>query len=96
MLRLPTPFPRPPRRSSSPARKWLPEKKDWEAERKFWQRVCDDCKIILTPGHDCHAAEPGHFRLCFAWMPPVALKEAVQRLRKRVLEDEEEGECVIQ
>ncbi|EFN53200.1 hypothetical protein CHLNCDRAFT_137035 [Chlorella variabilis] len=77
-------------------RKWLPEKKDWEAERKFWQRVCDDCKIILTPGHDCHAAEPGHFRLCFAWMPPVALKEAVQRLRKRVLEDEEEGECVIQ
>jgi 1-aminocyclopropane-1-carboxylate synthase len=58
--------------------------------------VCDDCHIILTPGHDCHAAQPGFFRLCFAWMPPAALKEAVRRLRNRVLEKDEGSDCVVQ
>lgn len=77
-------------------RKWLPEPKTWESERKFWQLVCDDCHIILTPGHDCHAAQPGFFRLCFAWMPPAALKEAVRRLRNRVLEKDEGSDCVVQ
>lgn len=38
-------------------------------------------QVILTPGKDCHAAEPGFFRLCFAWMPPKALPEAVRRIR---------------
>ncbi|KAL4458929.1 hypothetical protein ABPG75_013794 [Micractinium tetrahymenae] len=64
-------------------RRWLPEP-TWEAELAFWQRICNEAKIILTPGKDFHAAEPGFFRLCFAWMPPEALPEAVHRL-KRVL-----------
>jgi len=38
-------------------------------------------QVILTPGKDCHAAEPGFFRLCFAWMPPKALPEAVRRIK---------------
>ncbi|KAI7841266.1 hypothetical protein COHA_005039 [Chlorella ohadii] len=61
-------------------RRWLPEP-TWEAEEEFWRNVCDRCKVILTPGKDCHAAEPGFFRLCFAWMPPKALPEAVRRIK---------------
>ena len=61
-------------------RRWLAEP-TWEAELAFWQRVCDNCKVILTPGFDCHAAEPGFFRLCFAWMPLEALSEAIGRLK---------------
>lgn len=41
----------------------------------------DRCRVILTPGKDCHAAEPGFFRLCFAWMKPEALPEAVRRIK---------------
>lgn len=61
-------------------RRWLAEP-TWEAEEEFWRNVCDRCKVILTPGKDCHAAEPGFFRLCFAWMPPKALPEAVRRIK---------------
>ncbi len=64
-----------------PCRQWLPEP-TWEAELALWQRICDEARVILTPGKDCHAAEPGSFRLCFAWMPPDALPEAVRRLRR--------------
>lgn len=62
-------------------RRWLPEP-TWEAELALWQRICNDAKVVLTPGKDCHAAEPGFFRLCFAWMPPEALPEAVRRLER--------------
>ena len=61
--------------------RWLPES-TWEAERAFWDRVCQEGKIILTPGHDCHAPKPGFFRLCFAWMPPEALAVAMGRLQR--------------
>ena len=61
--------------------RWLPEA-TWEAERAFWDRVCQEAKIILTPGHDCHAPKPGCFRLCFAWMPPEALAVAMGRLQR--------------
>jgi len=54
----------------------------WEGELALWRRVCDEAKIILTPGRDCHAAQPGFFRLCFAWVPPEALPEAIHRLKK--------------
>lgn len=72
---IPLPAPAPPLCS-----KWLAEP-TWEAEAEFWRTVCERCKVILTPGHDCHAAEPGFFRLCFAWMQPKALPEAVRRIK---------------
>ena len=59
----------------------LPEN-TWEGEAKLWERVCDDCKVILTPGSSCHAAAPGFFRLCFAWVPKEALVDAVVRIEK--------------
>ena len=49
-------------------RQWLPQQ-SWEGEAALWKRVCDSCKVILTPGSSCFAEEPGFFRLCFAWVP---------------------------
>lgn len=63
---------------------YLPEN-TWEGEAKLWERVCDECKVILTPGSACHAAAPGFFRLCFAWVPKEALIQAVSRIEKELM-----------
>ena len=60
-------------------RKWLPSS-TWEAEKVLWDRICQESKVILTPGEACHAPEPGFFRVCYAWMDAEALAEAIQRL----------------
>jgi aspartate/methionine/tyrosine aminotransferase len=36
--------------------------------------------VVLTPGGDCHAALPGYFRLCFAWVELECLLEGVRRI----------------
>ena len=60
-------------------RRWLSQP-TWEGESNLWQKICDDAKVILTPGKSCHAQEPGYFRICYAWMPVDALQEALNRL----------------
>lgn len=37
---------------------------------------------LHTAGEQCHAPEPGYFRVCWAWVPPSALPVAVQRLQE--------------
>jgi 1-aminocyclopropane-1-carboxylate synthase len=64
-------------------RAWLPDT-TWEGERSLWGRICNECKVILTPGESCHAREPGYFRLCFAWMPKESLQEAVIRIKSNL------------
>lgn len=54
----------------------------WEGEKQLWESICENCKVILTPGESCHASKPGFFRLCFAWVPPEALSLAIQRIHK--------------
>jgi 1-aminocyclopropane-1-carboxylate synthase len=66
-------------------RRWL-RGEGWPAEAALWETLCDDCKVILTPGRACHAAEPGFFRLCFAWVPQEALEAAVARVAARLAE----------
>ena len=61
-------------------RAWLPEA-SWAGEAALWGRVCEEGKVILTPGQSCHAPEPGFFRLCFAWVPREALEAAVARVK---------------
>ena len=61
-------------------RAWLAPGGGWEAEAALWEAVCEECHVILTPGRACYAAEPGFFRLCFAWVPPLALRDALERL----------------
>jgi 1-aminocyclopropane-1-carboxylate synthase len=67
---------------------YLPEN-TWEGEAKLWERVCDECKVILTPGSSCHAKDPGFFRLCFAWVPKDALVDAVDRIEKEFIQKKE-------
>lgn len=62
-------------------RRWLPTA-TWQAEAALWQKLCNDAKVILTPGESCHAKEPGFFRVCFAWVPKEALADAVARLKE--------------
>lgn len=51
-----------------------------EAEAALQMRLFDECRLLLTPGLSCHAAEPGHFRCCFAWMSPASLEAGIRRL----------------
>ncbi|KAI8471901.1 MAG: pyridoxal phosphate-dependent transferase [Monoraphidium minutum] len=46
----------------------------WEEERSLWRYMA------------CHAAEPGFFRVCWAWMPPGALVAAAGRVAAAVRE----------
>lgn len=62
-------------------RKYLGEN-TWEGEAALWSKVCEEAKVILTPGESCHASEPGYFRLCFAWVAKEALEDAVTRLQQ--------------
>ncbi|KAG2436151.1 hypothetical protein HYH02_011655 [Chlamydomonas schloesseri] len=60
-------------------RAWLPEP-SWAGEAALWEEMCKECRVLLTPGEQCHAAEPGFFRVCWAWMPGDSLPVAVRRL----------------
>jgi hypothetical protein len=40
--------------------------------------------LLLLPGAACHAAEPGWFRVCYAWTPPDSLLAAVSRITAAV------------
>lgn len=53
----------------------------WQDEADLWQHMLDVHKLVLTPGAACHAAEPGFFRMCWAWPHPGSHPTAVQRLQ---------------
>ena len=53
---------------------------DWAAERRLTDELFAEARILFTPGEACHAAEPGFFRCCFAWMPAQAVAEGFRRL----------------
>ncbi|CAG9461444.1 unnamed protein product [Pedinophyceae sp. YPF-701] len=64
-------------------RKGLREK-TWAGEQELWGRLVEQ-RLLLTPGGECHAMEPGFFRVCFAWMgSEKALEVAVERIAKVV------------
>ena len=41
--------------------------------------------VLLTPGNDCVASEPGFFRACWAASPPEGHATAVERLASLML-----------
>jgi hypothetical protein len=51
------------------------------AAAPFGARGCAPTPLFLSSRRDCHNAEPGFFRLCFAWMPKESLTEAVTRIK---------------
>lgn len=52
----------------------------FDAERELWRAMLDVADVNLTPGAACRIAEPGFFRLCFAWHPREAVGEGIDRL----------------
>jgi bifunctional pyridoxal-dependent enzyme with beta-cystathionase and maltose regulon repressor activities len=52
----------------------------WEAEQRLTDALFTRARILFTPGEACHAAEPGFYRCCFAWMPAPAVVEGFNRL----------------
>ena len=57
----------------------------WVAERELWRAMysCDGGRggVLLTPGFDCAAPEPGWFRACFAAADPASLHLVGERMR---------------
>lgn len=65
--------------------RYLPSsaRKGEEAERALAEVIFRQCGIILTPGKVCHnPCGYGFFRVCFCWVSPAALDEAVRRLHE--------------
>jgi 1-aminocyclopropane-1-carboxylate synthase len=52
----------------------------WEAESGLWRQILDEANVNLTPGSTCHISEPGFMRLCFAAVPPEAVRVGVERI----------------
>eukprot|EP00128_Syssomonas_multiformis_P001935 Colp12_sorted_trinity150504_noHs@26412 len=53
-------------------------------EVELFNRLLKQCKLLLTPGLECQSGSPGFFRVCFAWVTPAGITEAVKRLAKLV------------
>lgn len=51
----------------------------FEAEARLFTRCFEEARVSVTPGAAFHMAEPGWFRLCFAW-PDAVLDEGLERL----------------
>ena len=85
------PCPRPPTPAPAPlppplpveygGRSLLPPEPTWADEASLWQLLVEERHVVLTPGHDCGAAAPGFFRLCYAAVQREALAEAATRLK---------------
>ena len=58
---------------------WM-EEQTFAGEEKLWRRLCDDAKILWTPGEACHSPRPGFFRLCFAWVEVEVIEVMISRL----------------
>jgi len=61
-------------------RKFLTER-SWEGERQLFNRLCDECNVMLTPGQDCHFKEPGFFRCCYGNCNTEGLRVGFQRIK---------------
>ena len=49
-------------------------------ERRLTDELFREARVLMTPGEACHAAAPGWYRCCFAWMPPRAVRVGFERL----------------
>eukprot|EP00929_Paragymnodinium_shiwhaense_P081679 TRINITY_DN42808_c0_g1_i1.p1 TRINITY_DN42808_c0_g1~~TRINITY_DN42808_c0_g1_i1.p1 ORF type:complete len:472 (-),score=99.93 TRINITY_DN42808_c0_g1_i1:205-1620(-) len=58
----------------------LPPNPTWEDERALFHRMHEEAGVLLTPGRDCCASEPGYFRCCWAASPPEAHATAARRI----------------
>ncbi|XP_059439399.1 1-aminocyclopropane-1-carboxylate synthase 3 [Corylus avellana] len=58
----------------------------FDAEMDLWKKIVYAVGLNISPGHSCHCAEPGWFRVCFANMSEKTLNLAMQRLKAFVVD----------
>jgi aspartate/methionine/tyrosine aminotransferase len=51
----------------------------FEEERRLY-RCLATAGVLLTPGEACHCAQPGFFRVCYAWVPQDFFDQALKRI----------------
>ena len=67
-------------------RSGLPPNPSFADERRLFERMhgpapqVEGGGVLLTPGADCYASEPGFFRACWAATPPEAHATAARRI----------------
>jgi len=53
----------------------------YEAERELHWALVEKIKWSLTPGEPCKHTTPGYFRVCYCWVSPAGVVEAMKRLK---------------
>lgn len=48
----------------------------------LWEKLCEEARVIFTPGQTCHGPEPGFMRCVFTWVPKEAFTEAIHRITR--------------
>ena len=73
----------------------LPPNPTPDDERTAWQELYQgEARVLLTPGADCAAPEPGFFRMCFAACDPLALQHVGPRLQRFMAARRARGACL--
>ena len=62
----------------------LLESQDPAGEMALNSRLVYECGLVVTPGNDCHCAEPGWFRLCFGMVDVKVLHFVAQRIERLI------------
>ncbi|RYG66781.1 aminotransferase class I/II-fold pyridoxal phosphate-dependent enzyme [archaeon] len=51
----------------------------YEEEKAFFEHMLSH-GVLLTPGQSCHCPLPGYFRVCYAFVTELAMREGVRRI----------------
>jgi len=59
----------------------LLDEKSWAAEARLYDQLRTDLRVVLTPGEAQHAAAPGWFRICYAFVGRDVLDAALSKFQ---------------
>jgi aspartate/methionine/tyrosine aminotransferase len=59
----------------------LLDEKSWAAEARLYDQLRTDLRVVLTPGSAQHAAAPGWFRICYAFVGRDVLDAALSKIQ---------------
>ena len=59
----------------------LLDEKSWAAEARLYDQLRTDIRVVLTPGEAQHAAAPGWFRICYAFVGRDVLDAALSKFQ---------------
>ena len=59
----------------------LLDEKSWAAEARLYDQLRTEIRVVLTPGEAQHAAAPGWFRICYAFVGRDVLDAALSKIQ---------------